>query len=245
MLKNMQINNLFSPNFNKKKRLRNTIKIAIIHYTGMQSERESLIRLCNPKSKASSHLLINQNGKVYRLVQDNRIAWHAGKSCWRKYKNFNKISSGIELVNKGHEFGYSNFKKKQISSLVKICKSLIKKYKIKKNNIVGHSDVAPLRKIDPDEKFPWEQLAKKNIGMWHTCSSGFLKKLRKIKIHKKQDKVKFIKNLKNIGYCFPNRNKFFFVKTVKNFQRHYRRELINGLLDKECLIIAENLSKNI
>tara|TARA_Y100001970_G_C14216019_1_gene849688 strand:- start:89 stop:814 length:726 start_codon:yes stop_codon:yes gene_type:complete len=241
----MKIHNYYSPNFNKKKRSINSIKIIVIHYTGMQSERESLIRLSNPISKVSSHFVISRSGKIYRMIKDFRVAWHSGKSCWGRYKNINNHSIGIELVNKGHEFGYSSFKKKQISSLVKICKSLIKKYKIKKNNIVGHSDVAPLRKIDPGEKFPWEQLAKKNIGMWHTCSSGFLKKLRKIKIHKKQDKVKFIKNLKNIGYCFPNRNKFFFVKTVKNFQRHYRRELINGLLDKECLIIAENLSKNI
>ena len=91
---------IYSPNFNKKKRSINSIKIIIIHYTGMQSERESIIRLCNSKSKKSSHFLINQNGKVYRLVQDNRIAWHAGKSCWGKYKNLNKNSIGIELVNK-------------------------------------------------------------------------------------------------------------------------------------------------
>ena len=101
----------------------------------MQSERESMIRLSNPKFKVSSHFLINQNGKVFRLVQDNRIAWHAGKSCWERYKNLNKNSIGIELVNKGHRFGYTNFKKKQLLSLTKICKSLIKKYKIKKKNI--------------------------------------------------------------------------------------------------------------
>ena len=98
----------------------------------MQSERESIIRLCNIKSKVSSHFLINQNGKVYRLVQDNRIAWHAGKSCWGNYKNLNKNSIGIELVNKGHWFGYTHFRKKQLLSLIKICKILIKRYKIKK-----------------------------------------------------------------------------------------------------------------
>jgi len=130
----MKIGNFYSPKFNRKKRSKNLIKIIIIHYTGMQSERESIIRLCNPKFKVSSHFLINQNGKVYRLVQDNRIAWHAGKSCWGKYKNLNKNSIGIELVNKGHRFGYTNFRKKQLLSLTKICKNLIKKYKIKKKN---------------------------------------------------------------------------------------------------------------
>ena len=237
----MKKKGFYSPNFNKRKK---SIKIIIIHYTGMQSERESIIRLCNPKSKVSSHFLINQNGKVYRLVQDNEIAWHAGKSCWGKYKNLNKNSIGIELVNKGHQFGYTNFSKKQLSSLIKICRSLIKRYKIKKRNIVGHSDVAPLRKIDPGEKFPWKQLAKKNIGIWHDCKPDLLRKLRRIKVLTKQDKIQFVKNLNNIGYCFPIKKKYFFTKILKAFQRHYRKELINGHLDKECLIIAQNLSKN-
>ena len=242
----MKIDSFFySPNFNSKKRLKNSIKIVVIHYTGMQSERESIIRLCNPRSKASSHFLINQNGKVYRLVQDNRIAWHAGKSCWGKYKNLNKNSIGIELVNKGHQFGYTNFKKKQLLSLIKICKSLVRKYKIKKRNIIGHSDIAPLRKIDPGEKFPWKQLSKKNIGIWHSFKPNLLRKFRRIGTYSKKDKIKFVKNLKKIGYCFSINNKSFFVKIVKAFQRHYRQEVINGLLDKECLIVAENLSKKL
>ena len=131
----MKINPLYSPNFDKKKRSKNLIKILVIHYTGMQSERESIKRLCNKKSKVSCHFLINENGKIYRLVKDQQIAWHAGKSCWGRYKNLNKNSIGIELVNKGHKLGYTSFKKKQILSLIKICKILIRKYKIKKQNI--------------------------------------------------------------------------------------------------------------
>ena len=241
----MQEYSIYSPNFNRKKRSKNSIKIIVIHYTGMQSERESLSRLCNPKSKVSSHFVINQNGKIYRLVQDNQIAWHAGKSCWAQYKNLNKNSIGIELVNKGHQFGYTNFKKKQLSSLIKICKNLIKKYKIKKKNVIGHSDIAPLRKIDPGEKFPWKQFANNNIGIWHSCKPSLLRKYRNIKILKKKDKINFIKNLNKIGYCFSTKNFFFFIKTVKAFQRHYRKELINGHLDKECLIIAQSLSKKL
>ena len=122
----MKVRNYYSPNFDINRRSINSIKVIVIHYTGMQSERESIKRLCNIKSKVSSHFLINQNGKVYRLVQDNRIAWHAGKSCWGIYKNLNKNSIGIELVNKGHQFGYTSFKKKQISSLVNLCKKLNK-----------------------------------------------------------------------------------------------------------------------
>ena len=236
---------IYSPNFDKKKRSKKSIKIIVIHYTGMQSERESIIRLCNTKSKVSTHFLINQNGKVYRMVQDNRVAWHAGKSCWGNYNNLNKNSIGIELVNKGHRFGYTNFTKKQIFSLVQICKKLIKRYKIKKNNIVGHSDIAPIRKIDPGEKFPWEHLAQKKIGIWHDYKPNFLRKFRKNKIFKKDDEIKFFKNLNNIGYCFSSKKNFFITKTVKAFQRHYRKELINGLLDKECLVIAQNLRKKL
>ena len=211
----------------------------------MQSERESLNRLTNPKSKVSSHFFINQKGKIFRLVNDNQIAWHAGKSCWGKYKNLNKNSIGIELVNKGHRFGYSNFKKKQLTSLFKICKSLVKKYKIKKKNVIGHSDIAPTRKIDPGEKFPWRQFAKNNIGVWHNCKPSVLREYRNIKISEKKDKIKFFKNLNKIGYCFSTKKKSFLVKIMKAFQRHYRQELINGRLDKECSIIAQNLSKKL
>jgi len=241
----MKVEIVNSPNFDRKRRSNKSIKFLIMHYTGMQSERESIIRLCSSKSKVSSHFVINQKGKIYRLVQDNQIAWHAGKSCWGKYKNLNKNSIGIELVNKGHKFGYTNFNKKQLSSLIKVCRNLIKKYRIKKQNIIGHSDIAPLRKIDPGEKFPWKQLAKRKIGIWHNLKPNFLKNFRKIKILTKQDKAKFVKNLNSIGYCFSNDKKSYISKTIKAFQRHYRQELINGLMDKECLIIAENLSKKL
>jgi len=237
----MQINNLYSPNFDENKRAVNTIKIIVMHYTGMQSERESITRLCDPKSKVSSHFVINKNGKVYRLVDDNLIAWHAGKSCWGKYKNINKNSIGIELVNKGHQFGYTSFNEKQLLSLIKVCKNIIKKYKIKNKNIIGHSDIAPTRKIDPGEKFPWSQLAKNKIGIWHKYKPVFLKKYRKIKISKKE-KINFLKNIKKIGYCVSLKNRFFLIELVKAFQMHFRKELINGFIDKECSIIAKNLS---
>ena len=239
----MKIINYYSPNFNKKKRLKKSIKVIVIHYTGMQSERESIKRLCNPKFKVSCHFVINKKGKIYKLVNEDKIAWHAGKSCWAKYKNLNKISIGIELINKGHNFGYTNFSKKQILNLIQLCKKLIKKYKIKSKNVIGHSDIAPLRKKDPGEKFPWEILAKKNIGMWHNCKSSFLLKLRKNKIFQKEKK-NFINNLIKIGYCFETNKKSHFTKTIKAFQRHYRKELVNGLIDKECLIISQNLAKN-
>jgi len=241
----MKITNIFSPNHSKGKRSVNSIKFIVIHYTGMQSERESTKRLYKLNSKVSSHYLINQKGKVSRLVQDWHVAWHAGKSCWGRYRNLNESSIGIELVNRGHKFGYTYFKKKQISNLVKLCRMLIKKYKIKKKNILGHSDIAPFRKIDPGEKFPWKYLAKNKLGIWHDYESNFLKKNRRKKILTTQNRKKFFKNLNKIGYCFVVKNKSLFIKTIKAFQRHFRKELINGLLDKECFIIAQNLSKKL
>ena len=234
--------NFCSPNFNKKKRLISSIKLVILHYTGMQSERESIKRLCNPSSKVSAHYLINQNGKIFKLVEDRYIAWHAGKSRWKKYSNLNKNSIGIELVNKGHQYGYSSFKIKQISTLVKLCKNLKKKYRIKTKNFLGHSDIAPLRKIDPGEKFPWEFLSINKIGIWHDFKSNFLKGYRKLKVSKKEVK-KFEKLLIRIGYFFPKGKTKSFTRITKAFQRHFRKQLINGILDKECLIIADNLAK--
>ena len=114
---------LISP---KIKRLIRDIKFVVIHYTGMQSEIESIKWLKNPKSNVSSHYIINRKGIILQLVKDRNIAWHAGKSKWKQFKNLNKNSIGIELVNKGHQFGYQNFSSKQIKSLIFLCKKLKK-----------------------------------------------------------------------------------------------------------------------
>ena len=241
----MKIKKIFSPNYDRKKRALNSVQILVFHYTGMQSERESIKRLCNPNFKVSSHYLINRRGKIFRLVQDRHVAWHAGKSCWGRHKNLNENSIGIELVNKGHQFGYTSFKKKQISMLINLCKKLIKKYKIKKKNIIGHSDIAPLRKIDPGEKFPWKYLAKNKVGIWHDYEPNLLRKFRRTNVLIQEDKKRFVKNLNKIGYRLSAHNKPFFIKTISAFQRHFRKELINGILDKECLMIAQNLTKKL
>ena len=137
----------YSPNHSKNSRIIGKIKFVIIHYTGMQSEIESIRRLKNLKTKVSCHYLVNRKGQVIQMVKDKFIAWHAGKSKWKKFINLNNWSIGIELVNKGHEFGYQNFSKKQIKSLINLCKSLKKKYSIKKESKNPLNFIAAKNKI--------------------------------------------------------------------------------------------------
>ena len=231
----MIITKFYSPNFSNKARSNKKITSIIIHYTGMQSERESLKRLVSLKSKVSCHYLISRSGKIFRIVKDHHIAWHAGKSMWGKYKNLNKNSIGIELVNQGHKYGYQSFTKIQIKKLIYLCKSLKRKYRIKNKLILGHSDIAPLRKIDPGEKFPWHYLSSKKIGFYPA-----IKKERN-RSKKKQNIREFFKNLQNIGYRYLKEK--FKKKIIKNFQRRYRQNRVDGVLDLETLQISEILSK--
>ena len=236
----------YSPNFNSKKRASGQIKFIIFHYTGMKNESKTLSRLTDIQSEVSCHYLIKNNGEIVKLVPDLYIAWHAGKSSWKNYKSLNQNSIGIEITNPGHEHGYKKFKKKQISSILKLSRFLIKKYKINPKNILGHSDIAVLRKKDPGEKFPWEYLSKNKIGIWHTLNKQDLMKNRKLKISKIEENI-FFNNLFKIGYSkeYPkdkDKNKYL-RELTKNFQRRFRQELVNGKIDQECLLISKSLIK--
>ena len=212
----------------------------------MKRESDALNRLTNIQSKVSSHYLIKNNGEVVTMVPDLYVAWHAGKSNWKNYKSLNRYSIGIEISNPGHQFSYKNFSKKQIMSLLKLSKSLIKKYKINPENILGHSDIAPSRKKDPGEKFPWKHLSQKRVGLWHTIKQKDLLKNRTIKTTK-VDKGIFLNNLFKIGYSKEFIKEIRFNSqlnyTIKAFQRRYRQNLIDGKIDQECLLISQNLMK--
>jgi len=237
----------YSPNFNSKKRTCKQIKFIIFHYTGMKSESNALKRLTDIQSEVSCHYLIKNNGEIVKMVPDLYIAWHAGESSWKNYKSLNQNSIGIEITNPGHKHGYKKFTKKQTTSLLKLSKFLIKKYKISLNNILGHSDIAALRKKDPGEKFPWEYLSKNKIGIWHTLSKQELTGNRQLKISKIEENV-FFNNLFKIGYSkeYPkNKDKNKYLRELtKTFQRRFRQELIEGKIDQECLIISKNLIKS-
>ena len=238
----------YSPNFDSIKKKSSQIKFIIFHYTGMKSEKTAIDRLTNVKSQVSSHYLIKNNGDIIILVPELYIAWHAGKSSWKNFNSLNKHSIGIEITNPGHCFHYKKFSKPQLKSLVKLSKLLIRKYKINSKNILGHSDISPDRKKDPGEKFPWKFLSKKNIGYWHNLNQEELIKNRYSKVTNREKDL-FFKNLFKIGYQKKNlkNSKFNSIKferiISKAFQRRFRPEIVNGKIDKECLIISQNLVK--
>ena len=240
-----KITNNYSPNFSLPKRTRSDVKFIIIHYTGMKKEILAIKKLCDQKSKVSAHYFIKKNGEIWNLVPDMYIAWHAGKSSWKKCKSLNKYSIGIEIQNSGHDHGYENYSLKQIVSLKKLLKSLIEVYKINYKNILGHSDISPDRKKDPGEKFPWKHLSKVKIGFWHNLNEIKLKKLRLIKLTLKEKK-ECLKKLNELGYTkiknlkHDQNNKII----AKAFQRRFRQSLVNGILDQECLLKRKNLLKS-
>ncbi len=232
----------YSINFDLPKRSKQSIKFVIIHYTGMKKESDAIKRLCNPKSKVSSHYFIKNSGEILNLVPDLYKAWHAGISYWKSYNSLNEYSIGIEINNPGHEHRYKKFSSKQINSVIKLLKYLIKKYDIKKSNVLGHSDISPNRKKDPGEKFPWKKLAKQNLCNWHNLNEKKIKKFRNLKIDDYEKKI-FLKNLYSFGYLkiSDKSSKSKTSDLVKAFQRKFRQDLINGKTDKECLLISKNL----
>ena len=239
----MIFDSLISPNFNKNKRSKKQVKLIVFHYTGMQSKVAAIKKLCNPQSKVSCHYFIDRIGNITKIVPEEFPAWHAGESSWKNYKFINQYSIGIELSNPGHSFKYLKFSKKQIYSLKQLSKKLIAKYNMIASNIVGHSDIAPLRKKDPGEKFPWKEFANSKIGIWHSLKFKDLKKIRRKKINLNEKKI-FFQHIQKIGYRtqYNLRKSFYENKIIKAFQRRFRTELITGVIDQECLLIAKNLS---
>ena len=235
----------YSPNFNTIKRLKKNIRFIIIHYTGMQNELSALNRLCDIKSKVSAHYFIKKNGSVLNLVPPIYEAWHAGKSSWKSLKSLNKYSIGIEIQNSGHGNKYEKFSQKQIISTKKLLRYLLNKYKVNLKNILGHSDIAPDRKKDPGEKFPWKDLAQSKLSQWHNLNEKNLRRERLVLLNSIEES-NFMMNLTTIGYYKISQKNNDAKKRiiVKAFQRHFRQKLINGIPDKECLIISKNLLKS-
>ena len=172
-----------------------------------------------------------------KIVPDLYVAWHAGISSWKKDIFLNSNSIGIEISNPGHEYGYKILIKNRLNQLLNLSKKLKKKYKIKKENILGHSDIAPLRKKDPGEKFPWKLLKKKKYALWHNLNEKKCKKLRKKKMIDKNIFINYYLNLV-INHTKIIKKK---LKFIKNFQRRFRPQLISSIVDQESYEILKSL----
>ncbi len=218
------------------------IDMLVLHYTGMKTAEEALARLCDPEAKVSAHYTIDEAGTVWRHVAEERRAWHAGVSFWAGEASVNNRSIGIELVNPGHEFGYVPFTDRQIAALIDLADAVVKRHRIPARRVLGHSDVAPGRKTDPGELFPWQHLADFGIGVWP-------KKLPPPRGEvgtAKPDRVggmdaEFALALSRFGYGVPPQADAPLESVIAAFQRHFRPSCIDGVADAECAAILASL----
>lgn len=213
------------------------IDLLVLHYTGMKTGAEALARLCDPAAKVSAHYTIDRDGRIYRHVPEERRAWHAGVSYWAGERNVNARSIGIEIVNPGHEFGYVPFADPQIEALIDLSREIFARHPIAPARVVGHSDVAPARKEDPGELFPWKCLSEYGIGLWPdtrslTCEGAV----------SAQDATA---SLARFGYGVPPEADVPLEKVITAFQRHYRPARLDGTWDEECGGILGSLLREI
>lgn len=216
------ITNHRSPNFDLRSA---PICMLVLHYTGMKDAKSAIIRLCDAAAKVSAHYVVDESGQIFALVDEEKRAWHAGIAYWRGITDINNISIGIEIVNGGDEFGLPDFPAIQISSVIKLSQDILKRHNIPPANIVGHNEIAPNRKLDPGEKFPWAKLAGAGIGIWPKPKD----QTTIISL----DEAKIL--LQDIGYDVQN---IAISGTPKHcllseFQRRYRPQQVNGLLDQQ------------
>ncbi|MBM10311.1 MAG: N-acetylmuramoyl-L-alanine amidase [Magnetovibrio sp.] len=205
-----------SLNYDTRK-LGTAVDMLVVHYTGMLSATEALERLCSNKAQVSAHYCIDEDGSIYQLVAENMQAWHAGVSYWRGSTDINNRSIGIEMVNPGHEFGYRPFKSRQMDAFRELTLDILARHRIPARNVVGHSDVAPVRKSDPGEYFDWHAMAKVNIGLWPKEAN-----------HLELAPINIKKILFEIGYDVKD-----LTAALRAFQRHYRPARVNGRIDPE------------
>lgn len=209
-----------SPNFDDRTL---PVSMIVLHYTGMVDAASAIARLCDSAAKVSAHYLVTEDGQVLRMVAEDKRAWHAGASHWRGLSDINSASVGIELVNPGHEFGYRPFPDEQIDALIPLVAEIKDRHAITRGNIVGHSDIAPTRKQDPGELFPWARLAKLRLA---------LPRPTKNLMDPNWTEAGFLLALERFGYDVTDK-----LAAVVAFQRRFRPELIDGEIDGECRAI--------
>jgi len=227
---------------------RASIDILLLHYTGMTTCQAALERLCDPAAKVSAHYLIDEDGTCYRLVEEDRRAWHAGLSFWAGIRDVNGHSIGIELVNPGHEFGYRDFPEAQMSTLERLAKDILVRHPIPPHRVLGHSDVAPTRKQDPGERFDWARLARAGIGLWLSESCTISPHAVTLGPGASGPAVLDLQlAIGEFGYFVEGTGLYDPVTeaAVRAFQRHFRQRLVDGVAEGETQSILHHLLSHI
>lgn len=207
-----------------------SVDILLLHYTGMKTGQAAVDRLLDPEATVSSHYVVDEDGTVYRLVAEERRAWHAGVSYWRGAERINDRCIGIEIVNPGHEWGYRDFPALQMAVVCDLCLGILSRHPIPPRNVIGHSDVAPDRKEDPGEKFDWQGLADNGVGLWPKDISD----LGTAGVLTDETAMRLVRaDLAAIGYRIAAHGAHDkdLATVLRAFQRHWRQEEINGLAD--------------
>lgn len=221
------------------------VDMLVLHYTGMPTAEDALARLCDPQAKVSAHYTIDEAGTVWRHVPEERRAWHAGVSFWAGEANVNGRSIGIELVNPGHEFGYRPFPDVQIAALIELSQAILSRHAIPARHVLGHSDVAPARKTDPGELFPWQRLAEEGIGLWPSLSPPSRGGEQRQRASEAPKALRVggsaAELLSAFGYGVPPQVDTPLDNTISAFQRHFRGTNINGLWDAQCDLLLRSL----
>jgi N-acetylmuramoyl-L-alanine amidase len=239
----MNIEEQLSPNMDDRPEDVN-INVLVMHYTGMKTATDALQRMCDPAFKVSAHYIIYEDGRIVRLVPEDKRAWHAGISCWHGRASLNDTSIGIEIVNPGHEWGYRSFPSEQMESVLALSKEIMERHQIIPNNVVGHSDIAPTRKEDPGELFNWPWLAENGVGLWPKRRMMWGKDTVLCKLgDDNQYVLNMQKSLRQYGYFIRTDGYFGPVteKIVKAYKRHFVPEHLNVLWDKLSQARIENL----
>lgn len=234
-----------SPNFDERN-CRRPVDMVVLHYTGMPTAAAALQRLSDPESKVSSHYMIDEDGSIYRLVPEDKRAWHAGLAFWRGVRDVNARSIGIELVNPGHEFGYREFPAVQIEALIALLKDISGRYEIMPGNYVGHSDVAPMRKEDPGELFPWRRLHAAGFGRWWADDFKVNANAPVMRAGDRSGAVLELQvALDKIGYAIEGSGIYdqHTEAAVRAFQRHWRQAQVDGNSDAETTSLIHHIAE--
>jgi len=215
----------------------------VLHYTGMLDAKAALDRLCDPLSKVSAHYLVFEDGRVVQMVQESRRAWHAGQSFWSGETDLNSCSIGIEIVNPGHDYGYPDFPKRQIAAVTALCRGISTRNTIPPTRVLAHSDIAPSRKSDPGEKFPWRTLYDSGIGHW-VKPAPIAEDNGVLALGDRGNGVTALQeSLGKYGYGVTANGTYDSVThdVVAAFQRHFRPERIDGVGDQSTFRTLRDL----